>query len=253
MSKRKAENDHQKPKKVRIGSTTTHEIPANTAQIDDSEDLEEARKRRGAINYNEYNSDEEVIDLLDSDLDSDVGGAENAKDEDEDMFGGGVSKPKSLTRKDIEGQEWAPVNGLETDSEAKIMPFNMDQEMDEGEFDGTGHYIQNKRDVLGIHDVWLKDITKLEMEKAKLAQIANSAVNNIAEEHVDVGQLWKTIVTLMQPRETILKTLARLGCTKGPKMTFKQKKLAAKNAMLDVLFTLFRTKMRSSESMSLEA
>ncbi len=58
---------------------------------------------------------------------------EAANEENEaDMFAEGEAKKQTrvLTKEEIEGQEWT--NETQEEVNAKITPFNMDQEMEEG-------------------------------------------------------------------------------------------------------------------------
>ena len=47
---------------------------------------------------------------------------------------------------------------LQFDGETKITPFNMNEEMEEGYFDGNGMYIWNKEDAAQIKDAWLDSV-----------------------------------------------------------------------------------------------
>jgi hypothetical protein len=106
------------------------------------EDLESRRKRRGAVKDDVYESDDQVQD-------SDI-----SEQEENDIF---------EDKKQIEGQEWTKVE--DTD---KFVAFNLDKELEDGEFDAQGNYILKKKDEMDIHDSWLNGTTRTDMERVLL-------------------------------------------------------------------------------------
>jgi CD2 antigen cytoplasmic tail-binding protein 2 len=229
-------------KRVRIGETTTYEIPSvsNGKQdkqpdgVFETEDLESVKPRKGAFKADGYDSDEEVNDDNDSDLDSDAEPPKKADADDDDMFTDEApvaAKPGFLKKEQIEGQEWGTTP--EVEDGVKLMPFNMDADLDEGDFDQNGMFVKSKTDEFQVHDSWLQDVSKDGLNKTMTAQKLQKARDNAksalaVEEDVDV--LWRQAMVYMKPGETILNSLARLGGKKKiPK--YKQKKLAKKGAV----------------------
>lgn len=115
----------------------------------------------------------------------------------------------------------------------QITPFNMKEELEEGHFDGDGHFQWKKQKE--IQDHWLDNldwvkIKKLDDEKQqKLAESGaaqtSSGVGGLGDsssesedegkdeslKKFDVIAAYRRILDLMQPKETIQKTLQRLG------------------------------------------
>ena len=79
------------------------------------------KKRKGAVN----------LEGIDSEGSEDEN--EEQPENEGDMFAEGAEQKKAkkvLGKEDIEGQEWS--HDLKEEEQAKITPFNMDQEMEEG-------------------------------------------------------------------------------------------------------------------------
>ncbi|EGF78256.1 hypothetical protein BATDEDRAFT_35734 [Batrachochytrium dendrobatidis JAM81] len=218
---------------------------------DMDEELESFKHRRGAVRSDAYESDEDVVDS-DDNTDDDGDGTKaapgfskfgkpkhwhNADDEegddkndqkpeadheDDDMFGEGFDKknPTSIPKKHLEsneinGQEWREDfdDIIDDNGTVKIEPFNMDRELDEGEFDESGHYVV-KKDEHAIHDSWLQNLSKMDIEKARRAKEAQMDKNKEVEDVVfdsDINMLWREVLGYMQPRETLIKTIQRIG------------------------------------------
>lgn len=115
----------------------------------------------------------------------------------------------------------------------QITPFNMKEELEEGHFDGDGHFQWNKE--AEIKDHWLDNldwvkIKKLDDHKKQwlaengtepsgsksgggLAESSDSEddENDESLKKFDVIAAYRRILKLMQPKETIQRTLQRLG------------------------------------------
>jgi len=129
---------------------------------------------------------------LDSDEEDEVGDEDNVLDDN-----------------DIEGEEEGVANNV---GEERFTAFNMREEMEEGHFDKEGHFIwKNEKEV---RDNWLDNIDwqkikpddKGLLEKGLGDESDNSDTEPFQEIHV-----YKQILTYMQPKETINKSLSRLG------------------------------------------
>ncbi|GAB0090693.1 CD2 antigen cytoplasmic tail-binding protein 2 homolog [Sergentomyia squamirostris] len=124
-----------------------------------------------------------------------------------------------LDENDIEGEEDG-VAGM--DGETKLTPFNMKEEMEEGHFDREGHYVWNKSKE--ITDNWLDNIDWVKIKEKKAGE-GTSKIRTLGEDSSDSDQeevdgvvkkfneiaSYKEIFELMKPRETVKKTLQRLG------------------------------------------
>ena len=185
-------------------------------------------RRTGAID------DDEDVDMFADDVEDDKGtGKGKGK--------GKVEDKEFMDLEQIEGQEFDRRRvGTEDDSDSEeetderkfrkkvkeadlgfeVTPFNMKAEMDEGRFTADGEsYMANERDPGEKHDMWLDDVDKEEIRKAKRAHREREKAEREKEEREDgVGrgkerenELMREAVGLMQRGETVLETLQRLG------------------------------------------
>ncbi|KAJ3043249.1 hypothetical protein HDV00_005569 [Rhizophlyctis rosea] len=200
-------------------------------EVDDNEDLETAKARRGAVNLAGYGSESDTEDEGDA----------PAKGDDDDMFGDSFTEEpkrkkgdvKFLTKEEIEGQEFDQDEEY-NETGVKITPFNMDEEMEEGNIDESGHYIR-KKDEHQMHDNWLQGVSKSDIERAKNAHERQLARERALDalggyDESDENQVWLNALRYMQPGETLFAAMKRLG---GNKKTtslankWKKKKAAA--------------------------
>ncbi|ODM90978.1 CD2 antigen cytoplasmic tail-binding protein 2 [Orchesella cincta] len=144
-------------------------------------------------------------------------------------------KHNVLDEEEIEGQEEGT---LEFDGETRITPFNMKDELEEGYFDGNGMYIWNKRDG-EIKDSWLDSVDwmKVKQKDSSTSKPPTSAATDDMDtdskgdnEPVDVLSLYKQMLQLLQPGESVLKAIKRIGVELTASERLKQKKQAAKLA-----------------------
>lgn len=173
------------------------------------------------------------------------------EEEDVDMFGdveekkdkGKEKKKDFMDLDDIEGQELDKgkdaVSDSESDSDVEIAGdeaterkrrkekalgnevtgFNMKEEMEEGKFTADGEtYVENAKDEGDKHDVWLTDVDKDVMKKARRAHKLREKqeADREAAEARGVGkerevELMTAAVDLMERGETVLEALQRLG------------------------------------------
>jgi len=102
----------------------------------------------------------------------------------------------------------------------KLDAFHMDTELDEGRFDAEGNYVRKAADPDAIYDVWLEGVSKKEMRKAKEAADKRDQERRkraLEDDAKSTGQILQIIIPLLQPGETILEALARLGKGKEKK------------------------------------
>ncbi|KAJ2462796.1 hypothetical protein GGI02_005383, partial [Coemansia sp. RSA 2322] len=98
----------------------------------------------------------------------------------------------------------------------KIEAFNMKDDLEEGKFDASGNFIWNKKDPQAYQDDWLGGISKGAIERAR----ESKARQDNAQFRVNSEQQWEDaskdeiiveIINILQPRETVLTALARIG------------------------------------------
>lgn len=139
---------------------------------------------------------------------------------------------------DIEGEE-AGDERVDAEEEIKFTPFNMKEELEEGKFDASGHYHFNKGDERHL-DNWLDDVDWVKVKKdenyRKTYNPAEGDYNSSSDEDesaadstkiFDSRSSFKEILSLMQPQESINRTLQRLNKSKMKVSTaqrFKMKK-----------------------------
>ncbi|TYJ57957.1 hypothetical protein B9479_001313 [Cryptococcus floricola] len=206
-------------------------------------------KAKSRVDQSAYASDSSG----DEDEDGEGGGGGEKKkegeDDDVDMFAEDVQEDKKEKKKefmdlnDIEGQEFewpsAPGKGKgpaeDSDSEAEepsktgldgdmgvdITPFNMKNEMNEGRFTADGEtYVENDDDPEAKYDVWMNDVDKEGMKKARRAHKEQERLEQERQAQESGGgeekerrerELLRAAWELMQRGETILETLQRLG------------------------------------------
>jgi len=191
------------------------------------EDFEKSKNLHGRVNLDGYNSDSDSNDEDNTNEDFDM-----FADDDEDKKKKTEKKKKVglMKRSDIEGEEW---NVPEDEEEEKMMPFNMDKDLEEGDFDENGHYIP-KKDQNQVYDNWLEDITKSDIMKAKAAkEKQDEKIRKQDEEELDINisqnEYYKALIMIMKPRETILSAMKRFGGSNKKVPKWKQKMLEKKN------------------------
>ncbi|ESO96291.1 hypothetical protein LOTGIDRAFT_144141 [Lottia gigantea] len=116
-----------------------------------------------------------------------------------------------LQEDDIEGQEEATIDYEEG---VQITPFNMREEMEEGHFDKNGMYIFDKKDQ--IQDNWMDNIDWVrvkEREKGDKRKMEEDSDDE--DEPIDKIKIYKEMLSLMEPGESVTKSLRRLGGNKG--------------------------------------
>jgi len=125
-----------------------------------------------------------------------------------------------LNEDDVEGAEDSDVGDElnEVDSDrVEMTPFNLKEEMSSGRFDSAGFYQPNKEE--DITDNWMEDVNwadvkKNEKKNKKFLQDPKNEEEDDVVNDVDEIKVLKEIVQLMQPKETVQKSLQRLGASK---------------------------------------
>ena len=237
--KRTAASSHSDPhktKKTRI--IDPEDDPINFAEQVDS--ALEQPSRRGKVKNEGYESDS-----------SDDGeGVVNSRkkhgpDEDDDMFASTEKEENEESGKqdkfmrlgDIEGQEFGPHSGSESESDIdepvdqdeaekkkkegmgfELSSFNMREEMEEGKFTEDGSYVKTF-DPHSVHDRWMEGLDDREIKLArrrKRDQEKKQREKIKAEEKElqDSGgqdAMERELLPLLKKGETVLEALQRLG------------------------------------------
>jgi len=110
------------------------------------------------------------------------------------------------------------------DDDVKITPFNLDEELEDGHYDETGSFQWKKKDKDEVHDAWLDEIDWTNVKNYKLKNPegtgddfddpAKSNLSNDDEPDTDQfneANTLKSMLAIMQPGETVVRTIKRLG------------------------------------------
>jgi CD2 antigen cytoplasmic tail-binding protein 2 len=259
--KRAAPGPADKQKRTRFASPSPAAESSGSLEADDAlleEDLPEgaqnarARSRKqikdtGGYGSDSSNDEEGVVPsrrpkTLEDDEDVDM----FADDVEEKADKKGKGKEKEfMDLNDVEGQEFSRRDeedsgseeeeemdekaqrkrGIEKDLGIEVTPFNMKGEMEEGRFTADGEaYIANDRDEGEKHDVWLDDVDKDEIKKARRAHRERERLEKERQERESGGgkegaeerkkkemELMREALELMERGETVLEALQRLG------------------------------------------
>lgn len=246
-------------KRVRFDSKAKTKSSETDFEFNHEDELEDKKSRRGAVNFDVYDSEDEEVGggVYSSDSDD-----ENKKEEKEetvptasedfDMFGGEPepAKEKGKEKVDpntqIEGQEFNSYDRESSEDEddvengqkkeGKISAFNMKQEMEEGSLDDKGNYIRNKADPQAFHDKWMEGISRKDMNRAKeaLEKREREEALKEAERQSNIPQtqtdIYRALVEYLKPSETVQEALTSLANSIPKKLpAWKQKMLDKKN------------------------
>ncbi|XP_076473116.1 CD2 antigen cytoplasmic tail-binding protein 2-like [Babylonia areolata] len=141
-------------------------------------------------------------------------------DEEDDDDG---AKYDVMKEDDIEGQE---EQTIDFDDDIQITPFNMRDEMEEGHFDRDGTFIFDKSK--NIRDNWIENIDwvrikESERQKAQEMIDAREEAEEAEAPAVDKSAIYREMLEILEPQESVAKALRRLGKSKGKKLTTAQR------------------------------
>ena len=141
--------------------------------------------------------------------------SKHSLDSDEEEEGDEKTNENYVLRdEDLDGQE---DDTIYLDEGTKITPFNLREEMEEGYFDAQGNYFLNKDE--DIRDEWLDAVDWQKIKESGRTTTAYEAMFEDADE-TDKKDLLRQMIELVQPGESVLKALRRLGGkNKGRKVT----------------------------------
>lgn len=256
-SKRKDQPGPSEPKRTRFASPQSPLRDRSTSIDGPDEFLEEdLQQGAGRLKQKEKRQlkDTEGYGSDSSNDDEGIVPSRRPKEEEEDvdMFGeepeekkdkGKEKKKDFMSMDDIEGQELdgrkdaMSEDGSDSDAEIagdevterkkrkekalghEVTGFNMKEEMEEGKFTADGEtYIQNDKDEGDKHDVWLTDMDKDAIKKARRAHKEREKQEAEREEAEAKGmgkererELMQAAVALMERGETVLEAVQRLG------------------------------------------
>lgn len=120
----------------------THKDNASTSNVESQQPSKKQKKH--AVRFNE----ESEVREFDNDQDGVVKDSESG-----DLVGARIVGEKITS---IEGEEDEDTWSDDDKQDIAIEPFNLKQEQEEGYFDVTGHYVENKFSK-GVSDAWLDE------------------------------------------------------------------------------------------------
>lgn len=117
--------------------------------------------------------------------------------------------------------------GLQLDDDEKeesFVPFNLNSEREEGYFDADGNYIEYKVDE-DESDEWLKGVDADEKfatggKKSSSHMVLSKDHDELSE--VQIARMKGELAGYLQPRETVLQALKRLGSSGGTNLNIKR-------------------------------
>ncbi|OWZ12148.1 hypothetical protein PHMEG_00014734 [Phytophthora megakarya] len=98
--------------------------------------------------------------------------------------------------------------------EQGMTAFHMEEERDEGHFDADGNFVWDDEAKKVQEEAWLDGVSEQQMGAAKHAKSRREFRDEQAEETMTPQGANRTLATLLQPRETVLQALKRLGSKK---------------------------------------
>jgi len=137
-------------------------------------------------------------------------------DEEED-FNKKAEEFDVLNDDEIEGQE--DDSKVDKDGEVKITPFNLTEEREEGDFSVDGNFVWKK--TTEIQDAWLDNVDWVKVKDVTQAEQIKKDANDDAEDEAEAAynetEVYKSVLALMKPGDTVAKAIRRLsGAAKGP-------------------------------------
>ncbi|KAK7087176.1 CD2 antigen cytoplasmic tail-binding protein 2 homolog [Littorina saxatilis] len=170
-----------------------------------------------------FQEDPEVNEFQPEEVENATGFKKGKHSLDSDEEDDDADKYDVMNEDDIEGQEEPTID---YDDDIQITPFNMKDELEEGHFDKDGNFIFDK--TKNIKDHWIDNINWVrikESERQKAQQMiqAREDAQEMETPPVDRVAIFKEMMELLQPQETVAKALRRLGKSKGKPLTTAQR------------------------------
>ncbi|XP_069134765.1 CD2 antigen cytoplasmic tail-binding protein 2-like [Argopecten irradians] len=134
-----------------------------------------------------------------------------------------VTKYDVMPEDEIEGQEDSTID---RDGEIQITPFNMKDELEEGHFDKEGTYIYDKKKE--IQDSWMDNIDWIKVKEQPVGKTYSDDDDDSEEEKINEESIFREMLQYVNPGETIMKALKRLGGSKSGKAQSASQRWKAK-------------------------
>ncbi|ETS79501.1 hypothetical protein PFICI_09354 [Pestalotiopsis fici W106-1] len=225
-----------------LGVRRTEKKPdKNVDDVDDMFADEDGDEKDDEVDYSTGKKSKEVRFLDSADIDGQdlrsKGGGTIRLDEESDDEDDEETVALAIQEEDIDEEVGA--GGLKKHA-PKVEAFNLKAEAEEGRFDEAGNFVRKAADKDAQHDRWLEGLSKKDMKKAAEAHEKREAeLRQKRREDDDIltSDLLKQLILRLEPSETALEALARLG--KGQAKTkkvpkWKQKKQKQKDDAMDV-------------------
>ncbi|KAI0162879.1 hypothetical protein BJ166DRAFT_524815 [Pestalotiopsis sp. NC0098] len=225
-----------------LGARRTEQKPdKNVDDVDDMFADEDGDEKDDEVDYSSGKKSKEVrfldsADIDGQDLRSKGGGTIRLDDESDDEDD---EEAIALAIQEEDVDEEVGAGGLKKHA-PKVEAFNLQAEAEEGRFDESGNFVRKAADKDAQHDRWLDGVSKKEMKKAAEAhekREADMRQKRREEDDILTSDLLKQLILRLEPSETALEALARLGKgqTKPKKVPkWKQKKQKQKDDAMDV-------------------
>lgn len=108
---------------------------------------------------------------------------------------------------DFEGEEDGTIR---REQDVTITPFNMNEEMEEGHIDKDGMYIFDKKEE-EITDHWLDNIDTVQLKEPIKPVPSKEEVVGDEPSRMSTNDCYRTLISLMQPGESVKRAIQRLG------------------------------------------
>jgi len=148
----------------------------------------------------------------------------DSDDEEENAINEKKLSYKKLDMEKVKGLEEDPEDDQDEDGNM-ITGFNLKDEMEEGEFDSTGQFHFKKREDT---DHWLESVDwkKVRKDEKKDEAMEQETEKEDEKEQDTEKEILAKILAKMKPKETVTKTLQRLGKSSAGKIpAWKQKRM----------------------------
>ena len=142
-------------------------------------------------------------------------------------------KFEKIHEDDIEGQE--DDSEMMMDGDIKVTPFNLKEERQEGEFSKDGNFVWAKKDE--VNDAWLDNIDWIKIKQKSQAEADKEEAEEDAEDEAQLAysemHSYKQMLEMMQPGESVAKSLRRLGGGKAGMSASQRLKMKKKGIQAD--------------------
>lgn len=219
-------NVNPKKRKLRVKNVYDSDSSNSDSSNSDSSDSD---SEDSAVSDSQEDKNLEANKLKDEDegSDSDMFASDNEAEEKEDVDTKNVKKrdPKKLDMEKLEKEFEIQTNNLGEEG-PELESFDLRKEQEEGYFDKDGNFIRNKDSENEQEtEIWTQ-LDKSEIEKAKLAKEKYQAAmvaKQIANSTEPLIELLAKIINHLEPDESPIEALRRLGQKKGRRRANRNK------------------------------